>query len=79
MTHDGLGNVHRHLVDHEKALFHFGKAQEVLVSVYGYKQPNIAKSHQGPGNVHRQLGDHEKAPFHSLKAQELFAGPQECG
>jgi hypothetical protein len=43
------------------ALFHQGRAEEVLAAILGHGYPHVAKIHLGLGNIRTAQGDYEKA------------------
>jgi len=53
-SHVGLGNVRQLQGDYEKALFHYGKAQEVHVAVFGDMHPQTAVTLNNMAIVYRQ-------------------------
>ena len=48
-SHLNIGVVHYNLGDFEKALFHYGKAQEVFVAVHGHDHLDVATSYNNIG------------------------------
>jgi tetratricopeptide (TPR) repeat protein len=65
----GLGIVHAELGDFENALFHFEKAQEVYVAMYGDMHPKSALAHGNIGRVYERLPRFEEAIFYHEKAR----------
>ena len=72
-THNGLGNVHESL---GKGAFHYGKAQEVFVAVYGDVHPLVADINIA--NVYQKQGMFEKSEMHGAVLEtrtRVFAHP----
>jgi len=60
-TDNNLGAVHKTLGDNEKALFHFGRAQEVFVAALGHDCLDVAAAYCNMAIVFRQQGKFETA------------------
>ena len=70
-TNKNIGVVHWNLADYEKALFHYGKAQEVFVALYGYEHLNVASTYCNMANVFEEQGQYEKALEYYQKDLEI--------
>ena len=68
-THLNMGSVHCSLADYEKALFHFGKAQEVFVAVFGYEHPRVTTTFYNLACLHASR-DIEQCRMMLAKAEE---------
>ena len=69
----GLGNVREAQGDYEKALFHYGKAQEVYVAVYGDMHHVVADTKYNTAAVFESQGKPGEARKLFLESAKIYA------
>ena len=70
-THKGLGIVYLERGAYQKALFHYGKAQEMFVAAYGDMHQKVSLIYRRIGTVYQRQGRFEEALAQYEKALEI--------
>ena len=68
-----IANVYQQQGRFEEALFHYGKAQEVFVAVYGGVHPSVADTKFNMALVHKKRGETEAAKKLYLECEAICA------